>query len=140
MKMKIINKIQIFNSFIAFFSILFFIIILDLYIFTQSLNSVCTEATQNSIEYSNNQNRLMIIIIIALVIILWLHDSRDWHQIGSILFILSTIVTFLTMFYYSQIYQGISLLSFWLFIEWVIVIFNKKENSKNSFHYSFMKV
>jgi hypothetical protein len=140
LKMKIINQLQILNSFIAFYSILFFIIISNLYIFTNSLNSVCTEATHETIEQSNNSERLILLIIFALIIILWLDDSRDWHQIGSIFFIIATIITLLTMFYYSTIYPTISIPAFWLFIEWMIIIFRRKENSKNSFHYSFMNV
>jgi hypothetical protein len=139
-KMKIINKIQILNSFIAFLSIVFFIGILNLYIFTNSLNSVCVQPVSNKVDNSNNTERLNILIFISLFIILWLRDTRTWHQIGSILFILASCIALLTMFYYSTIYPSIALLSFWLFIEWMIIIFNNKENSKNSFHHSFMNV
>jgi hypothetical protein len=104
------------------------------------LNSICIgEVTPETSEQSSNSDKLMIIIFIALLIVLWLDDTRYWHQSGSLLFILATIVTLLSMFYYSTIYPSTSLLSFWLFVEWCILIFSNKQNSKNSLHYSFMK-
>jgi phosphatidylglycerophosphate synthase len=137
--MKIINKIQILNSFIALLSIVFFIVILKLYIFLTSLNTVCTVPNQVA-ENSNNTGKITILILFSLFIILWLDDTRTWHQLGSILFIIATVVTLVSMFYYSTIYPSLSILSFWLFIEWMIIMFRQKENSKNSFHYSFMNV
>ena len=140
LKMKIINQINILNSFIVFFSILFFVGVSNLFVFLHSLNSVCEEATPDSVEQSNNIEKLTLLIIFSIIIILWLDDSRDWHQIGSIFFIVATIIILSSMFYYSTVYPSISLLSFWAFIEWIIIIFTKKENSKNSFHHSFMNV
>jgi hypothetical protein len=139
LKMKIINNIQILNSFIALLSIVFFIVILKLYIFLTSLNTVCTEVNP-VVENSNSTGKITVLILISLFIILWLDDTRTWHQLGSILFICASAVTLVSMFYYSTIYPSISILSLWLFIEWMIIMFRQKENSKNSFHYSFMKV
>ena len=137
-KIKLINKIQILNSFIAFISIFIFIVLLNLYIFLNCLNNVCIEHTDEI--HNSTTERLTLLIFFALFIILWLDDTRTWHQLGSIFFIIASVIMILTMFYYSTIYPNISVLSFWLFIEWMIIIFRQKDNSKNSFHYSFMNV
>lgn len=142
LKMKIINNKQILNSLLAFLGITIFLGFVYLFIFMKSLNTICTDKTdnQNGDEKNDSKKEIIInLIIISLIIILWLDDSRNWHQMGSLLFIFATIITFLGMFYYSRLYPSTSLLSFWLFIEWIIIIFRRRENSKNSIHYSFMK-
>jgi hypothetical protein len=138
-KLKVINNKQFLNTFIALFSIGVFLGFVHIYIFMESLNSICTPASTNTLEKIAFVERLVLIMIVSLVIILWLADSRNWHQIGSILFIFASFITIIALFYYSTLYPSISLLSFWLFIEWVIIIFRRKENSKNSLHFSFMK-
>lgn len=147
LKLKIIDNKQYLNAFIGFSSIAFFLGFIQIYIFMTSLSGICepnnnqVTSTETSTETNTSisKNTLINMMIISLVVILWLDDSRNWHQIGSILFILATIITLTSMFYYSTIYPSISLLSFWLFIEWIIIIFRKRENSKNSMHFTFMK-
>lgn len=135
-KMKIIDRVSLLNTFIALSAIFVFLMLNCLYIFMSSLGTICTEgATQETV---NTQEIVSILILVSIFIILWLDDSRNWHQTGSILFIFATIVALYTMFYYSQNHPGVGLLSFWLFIEWLIIIFYRKENSKNSMHFSFM--
>jgi hypothetical protein len=139
LKMKIINNKQILNSLLALFGISILLGLLYLYIFMKSLNTICEEGQEYSQENDWKIEILRNLIIISIIIILWLDDSRNWHQIGSLLFIFATIIMFISMFYYSSIYPSIGLLSFWLFIEWIIIIYRRKENSKNSIHFSFMK-
>ena len=81
-----------------------------------------------------------LLIIASIFTILWLDDTRNWKQIGSIFFVVVSIITLYCMFYYSVAYPSTGMMSFWLFIEWLIIVFYRKENSKNSIHYSFMKV
>jgi len=135
-KLKIIKKINILNSFFSFFALLFFFIILLVYIFMNSLSTICH--TNSPSENSSNEEIIIILIFISIFIILWLNDSRNWHRNGSIAFVFSSIIAFYTMFYYSIYHPNISMLSLWLFIEWLIIFFKKKENSKNSIHFSFM--
>lgn len=137
LKMKLINKNQILNTFLALTSILSFLGLMVLYTFMSSLSTICIDSNDKSTE-SKNEN-ISILIIIAIIFILWYDDERNWHQIGSILFILITIFTFYVMFIYSVNHPSIGLLSLWLFIEWCIILFKRKENIKNSWHYSFMK-
>ena len=102
-----------------------------------SLGTICT--TNETVESIHEQEMVSLLMIASIFTILWLDDSRNWKQIGSIFFIIATIITLYCMFYYSVAYPSTGMLSFWLFIEWLIIIFYRKENSKNSIHYSFMK-
>jgi hypothetical protein len=138
-KMKVINNRQFLNAMLALFGIAVYLGFVHIYIFMNSLSTICNNNEELSVSENNTKELLINLMIVSLIIILWLDDTRNWHQIGSILFIIASCITFITMFYYSTIYPSISLLSFWLFIEWIIIIFKRKENSKNSLHYSFMK-
>jgi glucan phosphoethanolaminetransferase (alkaline phosphatase superfamily) len=105
-----------------------------------SLTNICVEKEEkDSLQQIETQERIVLGIIASLVIVLWLRDSRNWKQIGSIIFIIVTIFTLIAMFYYSTVYPSLSILSLWLFFEWIALIFGQKENSKNSLHFSFMK-
>ena len=136
LKLKLINRIQILNSFIVLASLFTFLALMCAHIFMSSLGTICTtNETQSS---SNEQELVSLLILASIFIILWLDDTRNWHQKGSIIFIIVTLFTLYCMFYYSTKYPSTGLLSFWLFVEWLIIIFYKKENSKNSLHFSFM--
>jgi len=137
-RLKIINKLQILNSFISLGAILFFLVIVFIYIFMNSLSTICT--TNITLNQEKENDIVSILILISILIILWYDDSRNWHQKGSILFIFATVITFYSMFYYSIAHPSTALLSTWLFIEWIIIYFRRNENSKNSFNFSFMKV
>jgi hypothetical protein len=138
LKLKIINKIQILNAFIALSAIATFLLFALLQIFMSSLNTVCTTNEDvSTVEQSEFYSLLLLICIFA---ILWLDDSRNWHRSGSIVFVIVTLFGLYCMFYYSMTHPSISLLSLWFFIEWLIIIFNRKQNSKNSIHYAFMNV
>jgi len=136
LKLKIIKKINILNSFFSFIALLFFFGILSIYIFMNSLSTICK--TDEPSENSSNEEIVIILMFISIFIILWLNDSRNWHRNGSIAFVFSSIIAFYTMFYYSIYHPNISMISLWLFIEWLMIYFKKKENSKNSVHFSFM--
>jgi len=138
LKMKIINRIQVLNTYIALFSIFIFLSFVCAYIFMSSLKTICT--TNESVESLHEQEIVTLIIIASIFTILWLDDSRNWGQIGSIFFLVASIITLYCTFYYSVAYPSTGTMSFWLFIEWLIIVFYRKENSKNSIHYSFMKV
>ena len=138
-KMKIINNKQFLNSFLALTALTIFFGFIQGYIFINSLNTICSENNPETPQQLAIEERLMNLMLISIFIILWYDDSRNWHQLGSILFIIVSFVAIICMFYYANIYPSISLVSFWLFIEWLIIIFRRKENSKNSLHFSFMK-
>lgn len=136
-RLKIINKLQILNSFISLYALLFFFGIVFIHIFMNSLKTICTTNISESQMIENDY--VSILILISIFIILWYDDSRNWHQRGSILFVFATVITFYSMFYYSIAHPSTATLSLWLFIEWLIIYFRRKENSQNSFNYSFMK-
>jgi len=139
LKIKLISNIKILNTIISLSSIFLFLLFLSTYIFMSSLDTICSEKNntnpQNSIA---EQEFVFFLIIISIIILLWLRDTRNWEQYGSIIFIIISIITLYCMFFYSVKYPSTSLLSFWLFIEWLMVVFYKKENTKNSIHYSFL--
>jgi hypothetical protein len=138
LKLKIINNMQYLNTYIALSSICFFLFIVYIKIFMSSMNTICT--TNETESTNEEEERVSILIFISILAILWLDDTRNWHQTGSIIFILVTIFAFYCIFYYSTKHPSTGFLSFWLFIEWMIIIFYRKENSKNSIHYSFMTI
>ena len=104
-----------------------------------SLKTFCSKDNLDK-KSMNEGERVFIGIIISIIIILWYDDSRNWHQIGSILFILVTIFAFYCMFYYSISHPSFGTISMYFFFEWLILFFYRKENSKNAIHFSFMNV
>jgi hypothetical protein len=140
-KQKLINRQEKLNSFISLFAIFVFLLLMYIYTLMGSMSSVCEQpATEESNTNNNSQQRINILLFIGIIIILWLDDTRNWHQYGSIIFIIVTIFGLYCTFYYSQIYPSTGLFSIWIFVEWLILIFYRKENSKNSLHYSFMNI
>jgi len=137
-KLKIINRINILNSFISFFAIFIFIVIFTLKLSMDSLKQVCTENI--SIDSIREKERIILLIFVALFIIWWLEDDRIWSRWSSMAFIFASVMAFYSMFVLSAIYPDIGIFSFWLMIEWFIIYFYRKQNSKNSFHFSFMEI
>jgi hypothetical protein len=136
LKSKLINKNQVLNTFLALFSISIFLGLMLLQTFMSSLSTIC--ATKEEDKSSDNTENICLLIIISIIIVLWYDDERNWHQIGSILFVIITIFALYVMFSYSTTHPSCGLLSFWLFIEWCILVSYRKLNSKNSLHFSFM--
>lgn len=137
-KMKIINKLQILNTYISLFSIFIFICFLYAYIFLTSVETICK--TNQNVDSMYKEEIMSILLLISIIIILWYEDEKNWHNYGSALFLLASVFGLYCMFYYSLSHPNVSLLSFWFFIEWLIILFYRKENSKNSVHFSFMNV
>ena len=136
LKSKLINKNQVLNTFLALFSISIFLGLMLLQTFMSSLSTIC--ATKEEDKSRGNTENICLLIIISIIIVLWYDDERNWHQIGSILFVIITIFALYVMFSYSTTHPSCGLLSFWLFIEWCILVSYRKLNSKNSLHFSFM--
>lgn len=135
-KMKIINKFQYLNTFIALFAISIFLALNYAHIFMSSLSTICKEKVNT--QTVDQEERYSILLLISIFIILWYDDSRNWHTSGSILFVLASLFGLYCMFYYSTTHPSVGLLSFWFFIEWLIIVFYRKQNSRNSIHFSFM--
>lgn len=137
-KLKIINRINILNSFISLFAIFFFICLMGLKLFMDSLKQVCDENTD--LESVQETKYVIFLIFISLFIIWWLEDDRKWNRWGSMAFVFASVMAFYSMFFYSVAYPSIGMLSTWLMVEWFIIYFYRKQNSKNSFHFSFMEL
>ena len=136
-KFKIINYIDYLNTFIVLSAISFFFGMIGIYIFIKSLKSICLNETSK--EAINKEQSLSTAIFVSILILLWYDDVRYWNQLGYLLFIIITIFNFICFFYLMQIYPNISILSFWLMIEWLVTFFYKREATHNSVHYVFMK-
>jgi len=52
----------------------------------------------------------------------------------NFIYIIISIITFASLFYYSTKYPSTGFISLWLFIEWIILWFKNGHNAKNSFH------
>ena len=59
----------------------------------QTLSTVCT--TGQTEESVVEQEIMSLLIIGGVFILLWLLDTRNWHQIGSILFLIITLFVIL---------------------------------------------
>lgn len=137
-KLKIINRINILNSFISLFAIFIFLAFMGIKVFMDSLNQVCVENTD--MDSVNEREFVILLIFLSLFIIWWLEDDRKWNRWSSMAFVFASVMTFYSMFVYSVTYPSIGMLSTWLMIEWIIIYFHRKENSKNSVHFSFMEI
>jgi len=136
-KFKVINNLQYLNTFIILGSLLVYFIIFGIYVFMSSLTEICTD-TEKGQKKKFMEEILFILIILSILIILWYDDSRDWKWIGYFLFLLVSIFNIVVFFYFNSLYPNLTLPSFWLMIEWLIILFTKTQ-SKNSIHYIFMK-
>jgi hypothetical protein len=138
LKLKIVNRTQILNSFISLFAIFIFLMCIFIHLLMSSISSICDNNNYDK-SVSKEKEMFIILMIVSIIIILWLDDTRNWNQIGSILFVFASIIAFYTFFVYTMKYPDLGLISFWLFVEWCILFSYRKENSKNSIHFSFMK-
>lgn len=136
-KSKLINKNQMLNAFIVLLSISAFLGLMQVYIMMRSLGTVC-KIDEPPKDDSKKEN-IILLILLSVVIILWYDDERNWHRLGSILFVIITLFTIYVFFVYSAKHPSIGLLSLYLFIEWYILFTYRKLNSKNAFHFIFMK-
>lgn len=137
-KMKIINKMQFLNTYIALFSIAVFLGFNYCNIFMSSLSTICK--TKDDAAAIHTEEKVILLLLISIFIILWYDDVRNWHTRGSILFVLASLFGLYCVFYYSKTHPSIGTISFWFFVEWLIIIFYRKQNSRNSLHYSFMNL
>jgi hypothetical protein len=136
LKLKIITKKHILNSYLALYYIVLFLAFVYGYLFMNSLNTICTIGEQKE---SKSNEIITILILLSIIVVLWLDDSRHWMKFGYLLYIIITVFTLYVLFSYSVNHPSVSLLSLWLFIEWFILSTYRKEDSKNSIHYVFMK-
>lgn len=139
-KIGLINSYQYLNTFIVLSSITFLLGIFYLYFFMSSLNSVCDGSNAPPKEEKDPNKEVIILLTLGTIIgFLWLDDTRNWHQIGYIAFIVLSIFAYYIIFTYSTLHPSLSMISTWLLIEWLILLFYKKADSKNSLQFAFMK-
>ena len=140
-KIGLINSNQYLNTFIVLSSITFLLGVFYLYFLMSSISSICDGSAEKEDPNNKGPNKevLTLLALGSIIGFLWLDDSRNWHQIGYIIFITLSIFAYYFVFNYSTAHPSLSLLSTWLFIEWLILLFYRNADSKNSLHFVFMK-
>lgn len=136
-KLKVIKRTQILSSMLVLMSITVIFAYLYAYSLMDSLTNIC----KKKIVEKDNQTKdiISMMIFVSIIILLFLQDTENWKQFGYFIFILVSIFILLCLISFSSKYPGIGLLSFWGFIEWILVLMYRKDSSFNSFHFMLMK-
>ena len=137
----LINKYQYVDTFIVLISIFIICGYIYFYILLNSISSVCSDdkKKEESIKNMYEAETVINIMLVALFGALWIGDSKIWDQFEYLIFIIITGITFAGLFYYSTKYPSTGLISFWLFIEWVMLCFKNGNNARNSLEGVFRK-
>lgn len=139
-KIGLINTRQYLTTFIVLGSILMVLVIFFAFFLSNSLQNLCVTSDPNHVVVKDSTKEVMTIAAITtLVGILWLDDSRNWHQYGYIFFIIASVFTYYFVFTYSGQHPSMAIISLWLLVEWLILLFYRNANSKNSLEFIFMK-
>lgn len=140
LKVKLITSIQQLNTYITIIVLFLFLGILQIYFIMSGIQSVCDDKSkaEESKEESNKVERLFLILIVSILGILWLDDSRKWLQSEYILFLIATLIILGCMFYYSTKYPSLSIVSLWGFIEWCILVSYNGHDTWNSFNFALI--
>ena len=140
-KLGLINKKQYLDTFLVLtcmFTLCFFLMC---YVFLNSLNNICEEHKSEETKKQMNEAEMVSWVLFASVIaVLWLDDIKIWHQSNYLSYVIASIIALAGLFYYSTKYPSTSVLSLWLFIEWLILGFKRTIQAKNSLQFMLMKV
>jgi hypothetical protein len=137
----LINGYQYLDTFIVLLSIFIICGYIYFYLLLKSISTICTDE-KKKIESVNNMNEaetVINIMLLSILGVLFIKDSKIWNQFEYLIFIIATVITFSGLFYYSTKYPSTGVISFWLFIEWILLCFKNGNNAKNSFEGVFRK-
>lgn len=137
----LINTYQYLDTFIVLLSIFIICGYIYFYIFLNSFSTICSDdkKKEESVNQMNEAETVINVMLVALLALLWIKDSKIWNQFEYILFIIITVITFSGLLYYSTKYPSTGVVSLWLFIEWIMLWFKNGYNAKNSLHGVFSK-
>ncbi len=105
-----------------------------------NVSDICkNKKSQEQIDRDNSiiGKYLPYFLIIAIITMLWIIDSRKWNRSECILYVIITLILFTSYTTLSTDYPKSSLLVFWLTIEWFLVTYYNWLNVKGSFHCIF---
>ena len=143
-RLGLIDHKQYLSTFISLSAIAVIFVYFWIYNFLSSLGTVCDKKNfEEQEDYKKNSakiNTIMVLLFISIITLLWLDDSKHWKAIGYLMFVVITIFTFYALMNLSVEYPSTSLMSFWLFIEWVIICMKKGHSAKNSVHFMFLNI
>lgn len=138
--LKIINWKNYLTTFVVLSILISLFVYVWLYIFMDNVNDICkNKKSQEQIDRDNSLigKYLPYFLIIAIIIMLWIIDSRKWNRMECILYVIITLILFTSYTTLSTDYPKSSLLVFWLTIEWFLVTYYNWLNVKGSFHCIF---
>ncbi len=136
-KLKIIRRAQILNTFLALFALLYFFTYVWLYNLMDSMETVCK--TKEKEDKSESKTLYTTLIFISILILLSLDDTENWHQLGYLFFVVISVFVIYVLMVLTPKYPSLSLIGLWLFVEWCITFNYRGNDSGNSFHYMLMK-
>ena len=136
-KLKIIKRSQILNTFLALFAIVYFFAYLWLYNLMNSMETICK--TKEKEEKSDSKSIYTFLIFASILVLLSLDDTENWHQLGYLFFVLISVYSIYVLMVLTPKYPSLSIIGLWLFVEWCITFNYRGNDSGNSFHYMLMK-
>ena len=77
------------------------------------------------------------LLFLAILVMLWIHDSKRWNRWESLIYLIVTIILITSSSTLSTKYPASGLLISWLTVEWILVTYYNWLNVKNSFHAIF---
>lgn len=139
-KLKIIHWKNYMTTMIVLMILTSLFFYIWLYIFMDSVSDLCkAKKTKEEIKYENSWigRYLSTFLLIGIVGMLWIIDAKRWSRMECIFYIIVSVLLFTSFSTLSTKYPNSSLLSMWLFIEWVLVTYHNWINVKGSFHCIF---
>ena len=140
-RLKLITKISL-NGMISVTSIVVLFVFVYWYIFISSFNSACKDLENGNQPEDKKKaalRRYLTLGIIGSILYIVIYDDvKKWRRNGSMLFVAVTIFLIYCLAYYWSMFPKMSMFVLWFFIEWIILIFRRKENCKMAFNNIFM--
>lgn len=138
--LKMIGWKNYLTTFVVLGILLSLLFYLWIYIFMDSVSEICKKKPSKE-EQKRDQSftgkYLPPLLFFAILIMLWIHDSKKWNRMESIIYLIITVILITSSSTINTNYPASSLLVTWLSIEWILVTYYNWLNVKNSFHTIF---
>ncbi len=111
-----------------------------IYIFMDSVSEICKNKPSKEEEKRDKSfigKYLPPILLLAIFMMLWIHDSKKWNRLEAIIYLIISIILITSSSTLSTNYPASSLLVSWLGVEWILVTYYNWLNVKISFHTIF---
>jgi hypothetical protein len=138
--LKMIGWKNYLTTFVVLGILLSLLFYLWIYIFMDSVSEICKKKPskeEKARDQSFTGKYLSSLLFFAILVMLWIHDSKKWNRTESILYLIITVILISSSSTLSTNYPASSMLVTWLSIEWLLVTYYNWLNVKNSFHTIF---